>query len=1251
MQKRNNSLNKKCVVRAANPKEVSYYFKEQSSHLTGEGPWTDEIFPPTKSSLLGLDKNGKFLDPDVEADIDTLENEIDANNTVWKRATEIFGQEIQLFSNGIEANDIQQGVLGTCYFLSALAALTEYPHIISDMLFKTKTVNERGIYEMVFFVDGDWMIVVVDDYFPIDRQTGELKFTRTNGKELWVILLEKAWAKVNGGYANISGGSITSSLFSLTGFPTLRMVHEEENNKQNIWNAILEAEQRDDIMCCSTYGIEGDDDPRLKQYEDNGLSPGHAYTLIGAKEVKHEGKTIKLCLIRNPHGVIEDDESTEWSGAWCDGDKRWTPELNRLFHHENKEDGCFWMDFDDFLKNFEDSFFCDILYDGKLNYFKFKDETLDVPNVINFHVEKDQKMIISVFRDTWRFVRATKYKMYPITMIIAKYDPKTGEMSNIDGQFIFDDSYEHIKSFEKGHYVVWTYYDLHNSCEPVLSEYVVRIASIDDFRTKEVGTDPKFELLTELVMAGMRENYDDSVYKTPTVMKIDSELRGTGIGVFYMQNNQKDSMVLVKGNMKCISGYRILGEYEGKTHFNISLNPGDARVIFGIRTPPTDDFSPTFDVARTVSNNPCSGQQKGKSKLFDVSKYLTDVSELPRKYCQIVNINKEQFKEAKELNKVQRKTKQGERINTEASNVSNERNELTKKVSSSKVEVINLNAGVSKKIDFYEKSVNTTSIKATKETKESKVEVSEAKVSASSNMTKADLLRNINKLADEESYETKVEYGYSSKAKKYDDNDNDDIYAGFKNYCNTGVKKSGVKSPTKAPTGSTTTQKTEEYVSRMPTEYRGEAKVTETVSKTTTDNNYSGSTSTKVYDGDYSKYVSGSSTTGATSTKVYTDDSYGTKYVSGSNSTAVTGGTTTKVYSDGNYVSSGTTTTKVYGDSVGVKYSGSSNTAVTGTATKVYGDSVGVKYSGSSNTAVTGTTTKVYDGDSYGTKYISGTGSTTVTGGTTTKVYDGDYSTKYVSGSTTTGATSTKVYDGDSYGTKYVSGTSSTAVTGGTRVYSDGNYVSGGTTSKTYTDSGDSTTVKRSTISSSGNIATTSKVYGDSDLSSTKYVSGSTIYGGSYGTSGATTTKIYGDSDLSSTKYVSGSTYGTSGSVTSSGTTTTKVYGDSDVSSTKYVSGSNTYGGSYGTSRTVTTSGATTTKVYGDSDYSTKYVSGSTTNGGSYGTTGSSTRVYGDEVSSTKYVSGTSGAVTGSSSVTYSGSATNSGDVKKTRIE
>ena len=42
-------------------------------------------------------------------------------------------------------------------------------------------------------------------------------FNHSHEGELWVILLEKAWAKVNGGYYNIEGGLMTEALRDLTG--------------------------------------------------------------------------------------------------------------------------------------------------------------------------------------------------------------------------------------------------------------------------------------------------------------------------------------------------------------------------------------------------------------------------------------------------------------------------------------------------------------------------------------------------------------------------------------------------------------------------------------------------------------------------------------------------------------------------------------------------------------------------------------------------------------------------------------------------------------------------------------------------------------------------------------------------------------------------------------------------------------------------------------------------------------------------
>lgn len=55
-------------------------------------------------------------------------------NIQWKRAKDIpklYGNgKMKLFLEKIEANDIKQGQIGDCYFLSSLAAIAEYENRI-----------------------------------------------------------------------------------------------------------------------------------------------------------------------------------------------------------------------------------------------------------------------------------------------------------------------------------------------------------------------------------------------------------------------------------------------------------------------------------------------------------------------------------------------------------------------------------------------------------------------------------------------------------------------------------------------------------------------------------------------------------------------------------------------------------------------------------------------------------------------------------------------------------------------------------------------------------------------------------------------------------------------------------------------------------------------------------------------------------------------------------------------------------------
>lgn len=74
------------------------------------------------------------------------------------------------------------------------------------------------MYSVWLCHDGEFVQVVLDDLFPCGP-ANNLLFSRSNGNELWVLLLEKAYAKVYGRYDKIVGGIAAFALRELTGAP------------------------------------------------------------------------------------------------------------------------------------------------------------------------------------------------------------------------------------------------------------------------------------------------------------------------------------------------------------------------------------------------------------------------------------------------------------------------------------------------------------------------------------------------------------------------------------------------------------------------------------------------------------------------------------------------------------------------------------------------------------------------------------------------------------------------------------------------------------------------------------------------------------------------------------------------------------------------------------------------------------------------------------------------------------------------
>uniref|UniRef100_A0A1B6KWC1 Calpain catalytic domain-containing protein n=1 Tax=Graphocephala atropunctata TaxID=36148 RepID=A0A1B6KWC1_9HEMI len=266
----------------------------------------------------------------------------------WKRPMEIVDNP-RLFVEGATRFDVQQGELGDCWLLAAVANLTLQPTLFHQVVPDDQSFVDKyaGIFHFRFWQYGRWVDVVVDDRLPTCYS--KLVYLHSSqSNEFWSALLEKAYAKLHGSYEALKGGSTCEAMEDFTG--GVSEMYDLEKPPSNLFQVLLKAYERNSLMGCS---IEPDPSVTEMQTSD-GLVKGHAYSITRVQSVdintpNMQGK-IPLLRLRNPWG-----NEAEWTGPWSDKSPEWRfipesekQEIGLVF----EEDGEFWMSYRDFTKHF-----------------------------------------------------------------------------------------------------------------------------------------------------------------------------------------------------------------------------------------------------------------------------------------------------------------------------------------------------------------------------------------------------------------------------------------------------------------------------------------------------------------------------------------------------------------------------------------------------------------------------------------------------------------------------------------------------------------------------------------------------------------------------------------------------------------------------------------------------------------------------------------------------------------------------------
>ncbi|ETN16172.1 hypothetical protein PPTG_06374 [Phytophthora nicotianae INRA-310] len=390
--------------------EVIQWLSGQIDETTGSVPlYEDPDFPPEISSL--------YFDPNKLPDYVPQQSRESSGHVFWYRPTE-YAEDPDYFKNSTGCGDLREGLLNDAWLLGVFAAVALHPDNLIENLFVSESLQnfkQFGVFTCRFFKDDNWVPVTTDTRIPYSMELqpedkvssgggstfspgSALYGSSVNRSEVFILFLEKAYAKLHGSYqvldekygggiggsAGTSSGRILEAFLDCTGGSAHRVDLQQERIKQLqfdqatagnssaaasspsilLWKQLLRYKKKKCILTTQLRQLSFN----AQDVTAMGIVKNRQYVILHVTEVglpsgqggsASREEVLRFVKLKTVWG------RGMWKGEWSNDDSKWEEHTQveqvmrsdpRCEFSRSGHDGCFWMVWEDLLDTFTELF-------------------------------------------------------------------------------------------------------------------------------------------------------------------------------------------------------------------------------------------------------------------------------------------------------------------------------------------------------------------------------------------------------------------------------------------------------------------------------------------------------------------------------------------------------------------------------------------------------------------------------------------------------------------------------------------------------------------------------------------------------------------------------------------------------------------------------------------------------------------------------------------------------------------------------